>query len=642
MKKLKLVILFLALCFFALPAFAQTNGADVSPAQERIISYDSKIQVNSDASLTVAERIKVHAAGDQIKHGIYRDFPTRYKDNQGNNYNVGFKVLSVTKDGVDENFWTESQGNGVRIYIGQKDVLLEPGDYTYEIVYQTTRQLGFFKDHDELYWNVTGNGWIFPIEKATAQVIVPGVTPEQMKLDGFTGPQGATDKNFNIDTSSGHPVFVTTQALDSYEGLTIVVGWPKGIVAEPTTSQKLTYFFSDNSGPLVGLVGLIIVLLYFLASWAKVGRDPQKGTIIAQYEPPLGISPAGVGYIQKMGYEQKHFTAAVIDMAIKGYLKIVKPESVYHLEKTGKDDLLLSPEEKEIAQLFKSSDKIELENSHHSTISSALQNFQKSLGLQFLKKYFIKNGAYFIFGLGITLIIGIILIVFTVNYNPDALASIVWLIFTSTFVAIIGKSYITFRADLSLSGILSLIRKVIMLLFLGIFIIVTIFGIAASFSTGNALVALPLILLIFINVTFYYLLKAPTVLGRKTMDEIEGFKLFLTVTEKDRMNFHNPPEKTPELFEKYLPYALALGVDNKWAEQFNEVFARLKAEGSEYIPLWYVGVFNFHSLGDFSSSLSHSLNSAISSASVAPGSSSGFGGGGFSGGGGGGGGGGGW
>ena len=138
---------------------------------------------------------------------------------------------------------------------------------------------------------------------------------------------------------------------------------------------------------------------------------------------------------------------------------------------------------------------------------------------------------------------------------------------------------------------------------------------------------------------FYNLLKAPTNLGRATMDQVEGFKWFLSVTEKDRMNFHNPPEKTPELFEKFLPYALALGVQNKWAEQFNDVFKRLDEEGHGYTPSWYMG----SNLALFSAShFASSFGGAISSASTPPGSSSGMGGGGFSGGGGGGGGGGGW
>ena len=141
---------------------------------------------------------------------------------------------------------------------------------------------------------------------------------------------------------------------------------------------------------------------------------------------------------------------------------------------------------------------------------------------------------------------------------------------------------------------------------------------------------------------FGHLLKAPTLQGRKVMDQAEGFKMFLSVTEKERMNLLNPPDQTPELFEKYLPYALALDVEQKWSEQFSTVFEKLAKAGTAYHPYWYGGMHGGFRVNDFSSNLAGSFSNAISSSSTPPGSSSGGGGGGFSGGGGGGGGGGGW
>jgi uncharacterized membrane protein len=144
-------------------------------------------------------------------------------------------------------------------------------------------------------------------------------------------------------------------------------------------------------------------------------------------------------------------------------------------------------------------------------------------------------------------------------------------------------------------------------------------------------------------VLFYHLLKAPTLRGRKVMDQIEGFKMYLSVAEKDRLNLLNPPEKTPELYERYLPYALALDVENEWGEQFAEVLARAQVDGQPYSPSWYSGrSWDVSRTSGFSDSLGSDFAGAISSSSTAPGSSSGSGGGGSSGGGGGGGGGSGW
>ncbi|MEX2130542.1 MAG: DUF2207 domain-containing protein, partial [Pseudohongiellaceae bacterium] len=141
--------------------------------QERILSFDSAIVIHADRSMTVTETIRVQAEGVNIQRGIFRDFPTRYRDRLGNNYVVNFAVQEVTRDGVAENWRTERQSNGVRVYIGDADVLIPYGEHEYRLRYTTDRQLGFFADHDELYWNVTGNGWSFVIEQASADITLP-------------------------------------------------------------------------------------------------------------------------------------------------------------------------------------------------------------------------------------------------------------------------------------------------------------------------------------------------------------------------------------------------------------------------------------------------------------------------------------
>ncbi|HJT97712.1 MAG TPA: DUF2207 domain-containing protein, partial [Rhodanobacteraceae bacterium] len=139
-------------------------------ADERILDFHSDITIAPDAGMDVAETIRVRAEGNQIRHGIYRDFPTDYRDDLGNRVHVAFEPATLTRDGSDEPFHTEGQDNGIRVYFGSESTLLPPGEYTYVLRYRTTRQLGFFADHDELYWNVTGNGWDFPIDAASATV----------------------------------------------------------------------------------------------------------------------------------------------------------------------------------------------------------------------------------------------------------------------------------------------------------------------------------------------------------------------------------------------------------------------------------------------------------------------------------------
>ena len=222
----------------------QSAAQDLPSGPEQILSFLSEITVSTDGSVQVHETIKVRAAGEQIKRGIYRDFPTDYRDRLGNRYVVGFEMLDAMRDGQAENYRVEGRDNGKRVYLGRKSFLLSPGEYTYSITYRTTRQLGFFPDHDELYWNVTGNGWVFPIERATAVVHLPaGIQPTAILLDGYTGPQGSLGKAFegSVDPQ-GHPTFTTTNPLAPTEGLTIVVSWPKGFIAPPTRDMKIRWF----------------------------------------------------------------------------------------------------------------------------------------------------------------------------------------------------------------------------------------------------------------------------------------------------------------------------------------------------------------------------------------------------------------
>lgn len=638
-KKVLIFVVF-ALCLtFSAPASAQNP-------QEVIKSFDSQITVESDGSMLVTETITVHSEGIEIVHGIYRDFPTKYKDKLGNNYNVGFDLISVRRDGQETKYDTAMQSNGIRIYIRDRDVDLAPGDYVFEIIYRTTGQLGFFSDHDELYWNVTGNGWAFAIEKASAEVTLPVGVENNITTTGYTGYQGSRDQNFQ-SSIAGNKIFFSASGLSINEGLTIVVGWPKGFVHEPTTQERQAQFIRDNTPIAIMAIGVMIVFIYYFIFWFRFGRDPKKGTIIPIYEPPQGLSPASMGFLKRMGYKNELLVSQIIAMAVKKYIKIDKTGLHYKLIKLVNDnnqDSLLPEERLIFDNIFDGRESIEIKPSRHEEISDTIQELKNYLKVNF-GKYFSTNILYIVIGVILSFVVFLIP-AFFVSFIviPVVLFLGFWLSIWSMGVAAMlfrlvagWKSIISGDRQVGLIG-----QTVILSLFSIPFLAAEVVVIVILAGMVGVPIVITLIILVAINFTFALLLKAPTIEGRKIMDEIEGFKWFLSVTEKDRMNFHNPPEKTPELFEKYLPYALVLGVENKWSEQFAQVFARLHEEGRDYVPVWYSGaVLSGFSASTFASSLSASMSNSISSSSSAPGSSSGFGGGGGSGGGGGGGGGGG-
>lgn len=627
-----------------------------SPAapEEKIISFHSDITVHRDASLTVKETIRVKAEGEKIKHGIYRDFPVSYRDVLGNIYVVGFNLKEVFRNGRSEPYNMEGRSNGKRVYIGDKNTLLAPGEYTYTLVYGTDHQLGYFSGYDELYWNVTGNDWDFPIDEATASVELPGDASRHIvSFAGYTGRQGSKEQDFRETADeSGIVRFSAARPLDIGEGLTIAVSWPKGYVAEPTREERLRYFFSANPGVIIGPAGLVFLLFYYMIIWIRVGKDPDPGTIVTRYVPPDGMTPAVMRFITKMGYDQKAFASAIINMAVKGQLLVTQKDGVFTLSKKDRGTVHLSAEEEKVMQkLFDTGNEIVLEQANHKKIRAAIDNLKNYLKMKYEKIYFVTNKGYFISGLVLSIVI-----IFLGGFK-DALAKgslpvfffmCIWLSGWSVGVTVLVFAVVTkWRQVISLREdfLLNSAGALFLTLFSLPFVAGEIFGMFMLGSATSALMVFFLIVMVFINFLFYYLLKAPTLAGRRLLDSIEGFRVFLSAAEKDRMNLLNSPAKTPELFEKYLPYALALGVEQQWAEQFSDILSRAAAAGEErgYSPVWYSGAaWGSVSSGAFASSFGASLAGAISSSSTAPGSSSGSGGGGSSGGGGGGGGGGGW
>ncbi len=548
-------------------------------ADERILDYHSDILVRQDGWIEVSERITVRAEGDRIRRGIYRDYPTDYEDRFGNDVEVDYEPLSVRRNDRQEDFHTERRGNGVRTYFGSAERVLEPGVHTYVYRYDAGRMLGFFDSHDELYWNVTGLGWDFPVDRASATVSFEfELPPDAIGVEAWTGAYGEQGRDVAASTADGRALFETTAPLGLHEGLTIVVTWPKGLVAEPGALQKASWLLSDNANLLACLAGLLALFGWYLPTWRKYGRDPEEGPLVTRYEPPEGFSPASLRYIDKMGYDNAAMTAAIVNLAVKGYLRIEQDGGDYTLHRLAapaEAPPLAGGEKALLDALFSGGDSIVLDNDNHEILGAARSKHRSALRREYANRFFVTNAALNL---------------------PAVLIAIV-------------TAVIAFNVG---SGVTP---AVVVLLF--------------------AMVA--------VTVFFAIVMKRPTIAGRKLLDQAAGFRDYLQVAEKDAMNLRNPPAMTPQLFERYLPFALALGVDQQWSERFAAELAGVRGTGgAAYHPAWYSGAWSTRDFTAATSNLTSSLGTAISSSVRAPGSSSGSGGGGFSGGGGGGGGGGGW
>jgi uncharacterized membrane protein YgcG len=637
--------------FTFLLAFVVLLPAPARAQEERILDYHSDIEVRANATMIVTETIRVTSTGNRIRHGIYRDFPTRYADRLGNHYEVGFDLIGATRDGAPEATRVEDLSNGVRIYLGRTNVYVNPGEHTYTITYVTNRQLGFFADRDELFWNVTGNGWIFTIDQASATVHLPaGIPRDQVKLGGYTGPQRSmrSDLTYSAD-ADGTFQFQSEHALPPYNGLTIRLDVPKGHFTPPTQADLVRYFVHDNRDALIAAAGFILVLLYYLAAWVYAGRDPARGTTVVQYEPPADFSPAAIRYLVRMGYDNKVFASSILDMAVRGFVTIENQAGSYTLYRTKADNRVLRPDEKAVAGALFGDGRTEiwLHNENHETISSAITALKRWLKTAEQKTYFVTNGVYLIPAIVLSALVFVG--VASTEGVPKMIAGAficvwlsIWSLAVYGMVAGIGRMWSSSFGRVA--GKAPTSRAVLLTLFSLPFVAGEFLGFWFLTKATSTAVAAILVATIGLHVLFHHLLKAPTRAGRAVLDKVEGFKVFLGAVDGDRMNRATPPNKTPEVFEKFLPYALSLDLEQAWARQFAGTLdgaSQAPGSGSGYSPAWYSGN-DWSSLGatGFASSLAGSFSSAIASSSSAPGSAGGGGGG--SGGGGGGGGGGGW
>ena len=549
-------------------------------ADERILSFHSDIIVRQDGRIEITEIIRVRAEGQQIRRGIYRDFPTDYEDRFGNDYHVRFTPLAVLRNDRPESFNSQEMGNGVRTYFGSADRLISTGEHTYTFRYELSRILGYFDDKDELYWNVTGSGWSFPIDKASATVSFEfDVARADFELYAYTGPQGSAGQDYRATIDyEGRPAFETKRSLGVREGLTISVAWPKGFVDEPGGLQKVTWLLTDNVNLLVALAGLMAMFIYYIPVWRDYGKDPEPGVMFTRYEPPQGFSPASLRYIEQMHYDDTSLTAAVVSLAVKGYLRIIEDDDEHSLLRVdpGENPAPMATGEEELHDaLFQDGDIVILDDKYHELLGGARAAHERSLQWDYKNRYFKTNGLLSL---------------------PALFMGI-----TSALIASQVGSGLTFPVIATIA------------------------------------------VMVLVLIVFAIIMRRPTGLGRRLLDEVGGFREYLEIAEKDEMNLRNPPHKTPKLFEQFLPFALAMGVEQEWAERFTAVFEGLAgSDGSDYQPTWYSGSWNNFDMSSNTANITSGLGSAISSSVTPPGSSSGGGGGGSSGGGGGGGGGGGW
>ncbi len=546
--------------------------------QERIINYDVKIEVQEDRSAIITEFIEVYVGGHILKRGIVRNL-LRKRDLHDRRVRMHYEIIEVVKDGEPEPFHKKTNDRDIVLYIGRQDVILDHGVYTYRIKYRATDQIAFYDDYDEIYWNAIGHENVLSADQASVSVYLPpgaGMIQES----AYTGRMGATGKDYIVNEELGGIIYKTTRPLRPREGMTVAVGFQKGYVTPPS-------FINRYGTLMIVVLGFLILIPYYVITWIRYGQDPPTPAAVPDWHTPDELSSASINYIQKGRYDNKSFTSSIIDLAIKGYLKIEEQNESGFLSKKRSFDLVsmrdigdkstLPTEEKVIYDtLFSSKDRISVAGKYDKTIEKTYTNHKANLQAQ--HDDFINEG------------------------NNTKL---LWLPILVTIAMVILSAFI-----LSRSAYADGINLKVLLIF------------AVTGLIGFLL--------------YIYLIRQPTVKKLDLRSRIEGYKMYMEMAEKERLNVLNPPDLTPSYFESMLPYAFALGVEHKWSNLFKGIL-----EHAQYRPEWHNSPDHVH----FSNHFGRDFSKTISQAATPPppkGGSGGSGGGGFSGGGGGGGGVGGW
>ena len=544
--------------------------------QLRILKFDSEVTVTPDSKVDVTENITFQFRGGPW-HGVYRTIPVEYVGPSGLNYSLFLDVRSITdSNGSKLRYETSRVGQNRKLKIFVPDA--DNSTQTIVIEYVVSDALRFFDEYDEFYWNVTGDEWEIPIDAASAHIVLPPGA-SGIRANAFTGSFRSKGREATAEVAGTGVDVATTAPLGIHEGLTVAVAFDKGAVHEPTAADKFSLYLRSNWAFFLPIVAFFLM---FWLWWTK-GRDPRLRPITAQYEPPDKLTPGEVGTLVDNSADMRDITATIVDLAVRGYLVIEEQqkdhmlglthskEYVFHLKKSQAEWNTLQPHEQALLSgLFSSG------NAGDSVSLSELHNrFYTSL--------------------------------------PGIRSDI--------FASLVGRGYYRRRPDSVRSGYLGFGVVAGILLVWGGSAIARNMGMAPMSFVASGILTGAIIC------GFGWFMPAHTQTGARALESVLGFEDFLNHVEADRFN---RTIKTPEMFEKFLPFAMALGVEKNWSNAFKNIYTQP--------PQWYQGNFG---AGFYPYMFVSSLNSMSSVAGTAMasaprssgGSGFGGGGGGFSGGG---------
>lgn len=563
-----------------------SGAAGAAERQLQLTDFQMVAQVEQDGSAEVRETLTARFKGSW--NGLRRQIPL-LANRPGGLEPLGLTILSVTGAGGTP-YRTEryQRGNDVELRIFVPGA--EDATRTVVLSYRVRNGVRFYDDRDEFNWNVTGNDWEIPIDRVTARVLLPeGV--KGLHASVYTGPRGARGEDARLQVEPQQVTAESIRRLEPGEGLTLAVGFAKGLVTPPSALERILRWLQARLALVLPLVTAVVLGRL----WWRFGRDPALGSVPVAYEPPGGLPAAVLGCLVQEGVDSVALGATLVDLAVKGHLRIQQlqekllflPLSKHYqftLLTTGQQQGELAPQEAYLLEhLFPSAavgtavDTNDLRDHFYVHVPGFQRLVQQSVMAQgFYRRW------------------------------PGQVRAITFFAGLGAVAAAVAVAQVLLPHDIA-----------------------RLQGAADPLVTGLCLLATLVLILLFA-----WIMPSRTPRGVEVLRQTLGFQEFLRRVDAPRF------EKvilTPELFERFLPYAMVAGLTKPWAAAFQGIV--------QSPPSWYVGSDDRFDIGGFGSSLDDccsTTGSAMQSSPSSSSSSSGSSGGGSSGGGDGGGGGGGF
>jgi uncharacterized membrane protein len=536
----------------------------------RVTKFNSNVHVDQDGSARVTEQITFAFSGQF--QGVYRDIPVDYPGPNGTNYSLFIKVTHVSdENGSPLKYEKHTSDHYLKLKIFVPDAFNT--SHTVNIDYTVLDATKFFDDHDEFYWNVTGNDWEVPIESASSYIYFPPEAAGQLRAQAFAGVYGSNTKA--PCSVEGQAVSCeTSETLPMHGGLTVDVFIPEGILHKPGTLTRAAWFVRSN--PIVTLPLWAFAVMFTL--WWLKGRDPDPHMSIApMYEPPDKMGPAEAGTLVMDRVEARDITSVLVDLAVRGYIKIVEVDH---------KGLLLSHKDYELHLLKPQNEWKDLTDYERTMLQQVFSGGQMTHISE------LRNRFYTAVPLLKTQIMSALKSKGMYTLDPDSAAGL-WVL----GAIIVAAPYAALQ-------------------WLGV----------ADFFSGVLSAVVAIVVAVLIIFIFGKELTAKSMLGAKTRIQVLGFEEFMNRVDADRLK-----RMPPDTFEKFLPYAMALGVEHRWAKAFAGIV--------QNPPSWYQSSAGYYGPGNMFNSylfvnslgaMTQTASAAFVAAPRSSSSSSGWSGGGFS------------